>query len=50
MVENRTSECTQTIAFFSDGVEGDTVAEDVFDRYNRKKEVSTRFIVVRWTT
>ncbi|CAB3986969.1 voltage-dependent calcium channel subunit alpha-2 delta-4 [Paramuricea clavata] len=37
--ENRTSKCTQTIAFFSDGVEGDTVAEDVFKQYNGNKEV-----------
>lgn len=32
--------CTPTIAFFTDGVEGDTVAEDVFDKYNKDKRVS----------
>ena len=31
--------CTQTIAFFTDGVEGDTVAEGVFDKYNADKRV-----------
>lgn len=36
--------CTQTIAFFTDGVEGDKVAEDVFDEYNRDRRVSTCFL------
>ncbi|XP_028401874.1 voltage-dependent calcium channel subunit alpha-2/delta-3-like [Dendronephthya gigantea] len=39
MKSGRTSNCTQTIAFFTDGVEGDTVAEDVFDKYNSEKKV-----------
>jgi hypothetical protein len=45
---NQTSNCTQTIAFFTDGVEGDTVAEDVFDRHNSKKKVSSRFGFIRY--
>ncbi|XP_046852781.1 voltage-dependent calcium channel subunit alpha-2/delta-3-like isoform X2 [Xenia sp. Carnegie-2017] len=37
--KNKTSNCSQIIAFFTDGVEGDTVAEDVFDKNNREKKI-----------